>query len=128
MQILQLKLSVGQMSSGQRPRPRGTVALEAMPIHRPKPPSMPPPPWLSAQSDMKESEVLTPPVSDDDNDDADHGVAELKTDGEGENEHGQVKDPCAIRFKNLNLWLDKPGFKRFLQHTLGISDDGHAMK
>lgn len=57
-----------------------------------------------------------------------HGVAEVKTDGVGENEEGQVIDRSAIRFKDLNLWLEKPVFKLWLQQTLCIPADGHVMK
>ena len=103
-------------------RPKGSVAAE-MAAKPPVQPSAPPPPWI-----LQSAKVTTPPASDDDDGGASFGVAHVKTDGAGENEHGQVLDPCAVRFKNLNLWLDKPVFKLFLQQTLNINAVGHVMK
>ena len=89
----------------------------------PVPPTAPPPAHL--RQEALPAQVLTPPGSDDDHDDgAHHGVAELQTDGVGENADGQIKEPCGVRFKNLTLMLQKSVSKLFLQEVLGISDDG----
>ena len=66
-----------------------------------------------------------PPSDSGDHDDClHHGVAEVQTDGVGENDDGQVIDMCAVKFKNLTLHLDKAVFKLYLQDQLSMSGDG----
>lgn len=105
-------------------RPRGTVAAAMAKV--PRPPAEPP----SAKLQQKHHGVagVHGEVTNNDDVGVHHGVAEVKTDGVGENEQGQVKDLSAIRFKDLNLWLEKPVFKLWLQQTLCIPADGHVMK
>jgi len=98
----------------------------SMPAARkmPVPPKAPPPPHLRQAA--CEGSPLTHDYSEDDDHGgrAHHGVAELQTDGVGENADGQVIDTCAVKFKNLTLHLDKAAFKLYLIHQLSMSDDG----
>ena len=102
-------------------------------------PEAPPPKHLTTKVDVQpkarprkhlakkiELKPNAPPPSDSgDHDDClHHGVAEVQTDGVGENDDGQVIDMCAVKFKNLTLHLDKAVIKLYLQDQLSMSDDG----
>ena len=131
------------MSTATHVLMRGSVAQA--PMAEPKPaakkrpvqPGAPPPKHLTTKVELQPKAPppqdlrhavypLTHDYSDDeDHDDClHHGVAEVQTDGVGENADGQVRDRCGVRFKNLTLRLDKSVFKLFLQNVLNISDDG----
>ena len=83
----------------------------------------PPPEHIPKKIELKPK---APPPSDgaDHDECLHHGVAEVQTDGVGENADGQVRDLCGVGFKNLTLWLDKSVFKLFLHNVLNISDGG----
>ena len=132
-----------QMSTATHVPMRGSVAqapmAEPTPVAKKMPvqPGAPPPKHLTTKVEPKarprthlikkiQPKPTAPPPSDSgDHDDClHHGVAEVQTDGVGENDDGQVIDMCAVKFKNLTLHLDKAVFKLYLIHQLSISDDG----
>jgi hypothetical protein len=132
-----------QMSTATHVPMRGSVAqaqmAEPTPVAKKMPvqPRAPPPKHLTTKVEPKarprkhlvkkiQPKPTAPPPSDSgDHDDClHHGVAEVQTDGVGENDDGQVIDMCAVKFKNLTLHLDKAVFKLYLQDQLSMSDDG----